>query len=228
MKKNSKNPWDVLQIRPNASLQDIKSAYYTLAKKHHPDSGGTIKQWLTISTAYEAIMNKKHVPVVNAPDTKMVNLSLSINQQVFGLNDIISIDIGGEEVYINVTIPPGALKNDKFYIKDGSKRYIINIKELRHPEYTRRGLNLATYQKLDFINLLKRRPFIILGPTGNYIEVEIPLDIMKETNIITVPNEGLYDRRTKKRGSLVIHVDVNIPLITEENLESFITRLRND
>lgn len=51
---------------------------------------------------------------------------------------------------------------------------------------------------------------------------------MKDTNIITVLNEGLYDRKTKKRGNLVIHVDVNIPILTEENLESFITRLRND
>ena len=228
MKKNNNNPWDILKIRPNASMQDIKSAYKTLAKRYHPDRGGTIKQWLSISTAYEAIMNKKHVPVVNAPDTKMVNLSLSIHQQVHGLNEIISVDIDGEEVYINVSVPPGALKDDKFYIRDGKNKYIINIKELSHPEYTRRGLHLATYKKLDFINLLKRRPFIILGPTGNYIEVEIPLDIMKDTNIITVLNEGLYDRKTKKRGNLVIHVDVNIPILTEENLESFITRLRND
>jgi len=228
MKQNRKNPWEILKLKPNASLQEIKTAYHTMAKKHHPDSGGTITEWLLISNAYNDIIHKKRIPVINATDTKMINLSLSIEQQVNGFKDIISIDIGGEEVYINVNIPAGALKDDKFYVKDKNQKYIINIKQSFHPEYLRQGMDLVTYKKLDFISVLKRRPFIILTPLGEYVEVSIPDNIITDTNTIIVPDQGLYNRKTKKRGKLRIKVDTDIPTINEVNLESFITRLRND
>ena len=228
MKKKTNNPWEVLNISPNASLQEIKNAYHKLAKQHHPDGGGTIKNWLSISKAYDDIMLKRHIPVVTAPSTQMINLSLSINQQVNGIDEIICIDKNGEEVYINITIPPGALKDDKFYVNNGNEKYIVNIRELSHPEFQRHGLNLTTYKILDIVSVLKRQPFMLLGPTGDYIEVDLPDNIDINNSIITVPGQGLYSRKSKKRGSLKIHVKVRVPVLSEDKIEEFITRLKND
>lgn len=228
MKKQNSNPWEILGISPNSGLKAIKDSYKNLAKKHHPDAGGTVKQWLEINQAYEAIINKKHVPIMNAPSTELINIKLSVKQQILGIDDVILVDIGGEEMYISVTIPPGAQKEDKFHIKDKNQKYIINIKELANKDFTRQGIHLIMYKTLDLISVLKRGTIIINGPEDNYIEVEIPDDIMISGSIITVPGQGLYSRKTKKRGNLRIHVNVSVPKLTDENIEEFITRLKND
>ena len=228
MKKQNNNPWEILGIPPNSGLKAIKDAYKNLAKKYHPDGGGTVKQWLEISQAYEAIINKKHVPIMNAPSTELVNIKLSVKQQILGIDDVILVDIGGEEMYISVTIPPGAQKDDKFHIKDKNQKYIINIKELANKDFTRQGIHLIMYKTLDLISVLKRGTIIINGPEDDYIEVQIPDDIMISGSIITVPGHGLYSRKTKKRGNLRIHVKTSVPKLTDENIEEFITRLKND
>lgn len=227
MKKNDKTPWGILGLQPGASYQDTKAAYKRLAKKHHPDNGGKIGDWLSISQAYESIKSKKHIPILEVPSTKMLNIKLTVEQQINGVDDIIKVDENEKDLYIKVKIPAGALKDDKFNVSSGNQRYIINIKEQSHPEYTRHGINLAMYKTLHITDVLKRTPFMIQTPTGEYLEVELPDEIEKE-HIITVPNQGLFNRKTKKRGSLRIHLKINIPIVTYDNQEEFIKRLTDD
>jgi DnaJ-class molecular chaperone len=226
-KQNNNNPWKILGISPTATHAEIKEAYKELAKKHHPDAGGKISDWLEVSRAYDAIKSKKHIPILEAPSTKMLNIRLTISQQINGVDDIIQVDGQQEELYIKVKIPAGALKDDKFNVVNGKQRYIINIKEQAHPDFVRHGLHLATYKTLDITDALLRKPFMIQSPTGEYIEVEVP-DRIETDQIITVPGHGLFNRRTKQRGNLRIHVKIGIPIVTQDNIEEFITRLRND
>jgi hypothetical protein len=52
--------WTVLNISENASIDEIKSSYRTMAKIHHPDMGGTDFQFNRINRAYgEALKEKK-------------------------------------------------------------------------------------------------------------------------------------------------------------------------
>ena len=46
----------VLGLPPNASRQQIKRRYRTLAKKHHPDRGGDQHEMRRIIAAYELLM----------------------------------------------------------------------------------------------------------------------------------------------------------------------------
>ncbi|HET7639780.1 MAG TPA: J domain-containing protein [Ktedonobacteraceae bacterium] len=46
----------VLELPPNATPQQIKRRYRTLAKRHHPDRGGDPKQMQRIIAAYELLM----------------------------------------------------------------------------------------------------------------------------------------------------------------------------
>ena len=46
----------VLGLPPNATRQQIKRRYRSLAKKHHPDRGGDQREMRRIIAAYELLM----------------------------------------------------------------------------------------------------------------------------------------------------------------------------
>lgn len=45
--------WTVLNVSPNASVEEIKQAYKKLSKIHHPNAGGDRAQWERLSKAYQ-------------------------------------------------------------------------------------------------------------------------------------------------------------------------------
>lgn len=54
--------YDILEIKPNASEQEIKKAYYNLAKKYHPDRCSDLdatEKFQKIQSAYEVLINDK-------------------------------------------------------------------------------------------------------------------------------------------------------------------------
>jgi curved DNA-binding protein len=54
-----KDPYLILGVSRNASDEEIKSAYRTLAKEHHPDKGGSHEKFAEINAAYDSIKNKE-------------------------------------------------------------------------------------------------------------------------------------------------------------------------
>jgi len=53
------DPYQILKVHPNATLEDIKKAYRELVKIHHPDKGGDSAIMLEINSAWE-LLKKKH------------------------------------------------------------------------------------------------------------------------------------------------------------------------
>ena len=47
--------YKVLGLEKNASADDIKKAYRTLANKHHPDKGGNLKTMQEINVEYDML-----------------------------------------------------------------------------------------------------------------------------------------------------------------------------
>jgi DnaJ-class molecular chaperone len=227
MKKKLNNPWDVLGIHPDSNISEVKKAYKSLSRIHHPDKGGKVADWLAIADAYETIKSKEYIPILQSTNTQLLNLKLSLKQQILGVDDIIAVEDGDSEIYMNVKIPPGAISGDKIQVSQDNKKYIINIKDKAHSVFTRQGTSLIMYKKVSVIEALKRTPILIEGPTNEYIEVELPEEI-KTGTILTLAKHGLYDRNKRQRGNLKIHLNVDFPIITEDNLEEFITRLKHD
>lgn len=227
MKKKLNNPWDVLGIQPDSNITDVKKAYKSLSQIHHPDKGGKIKDWLAISEAYETIKTKKYIPIVKSASTQLLNLKLSIKQQILGIDDIVAIDDDGEEIYMHVKIKPGAVAGDKIRVTKNNKKYIINIKDQAHSVFTRQGSSLIMYKKISVIDALKRTPMLIEGPTEEFIEVDLPNEI-QSGSILTLAKQGLYDKKKRQRGNLKIHLLVDFPVITEDNVNDFIARLKDD
>jgi hypothetical protein len=57
-KVDTKPWWEVLGISARSSKDDIKKAYWRLAKIHHPDTGGNIADFNRISDAYQFAMSQ--------------------------------------------------------------------------------------------------------------------------------------------------------------------------
>jgi len=66
--KNTNNAYKILEVEPNASENEIKSAYRKMVKKYHPDKlrgqdpamiKGAEEKFREVQKAYETLMNKK-------------------------------------------------------------------------------------------------------------------------------------------------------------------------
>lgn len=55
MQRPLKNYYEILGVSPDASLQEIKIAYRTLAKKLHPDMGGSVEQVAALNEAADVL-----------------------------------------------------------------------------------------------------------------------------------------------------------------------------
>jgi curved DNA-binding protein len=54
-----KNYYEVLGVKQDASVDEIKKSFKKLARKHHPDAGGDEARFKEISEAYEVLSNKE-------------------------------------------------------------------------------------------------------------------------------------------------------------------------
>jgi DnaJ-class molecular chaperone len=220
----NRNPWDILGISENASQEEIREAFKRLAMKYHPDrDSGDLETFKIINAAYNKLKNNQMVPIVKAPETKLVNLKLTLKQQIEGVNDYVDVD----GVLLKVKIRPGAQVNEKIKVRGDSQNFILNIKEQAHKDFTRHGFSLIMEYELDLIEAMLGRNISIVGPTDELLEISIPAGATTGY-ILTIPEQGMYNRRTNKRGNLNIHLRLRVPILdTNDKIEEFITRLKN-
>lgn len=65
------NYYNILGIQPNASAEDIKKAYRSLAAKHHPDRGGDTAKFQEIQKAYETLSDPQKRAQYDNPHPQM-------------------------------------------------------------------------------------------------------------------------------------------------------------
>lgn len=218
-----KNPWKLLGVKTSATLDEIKAAYKLKALKYHPDKfDGNAEMFILVKTAYEQLKNKTHVPIIPKQDIKLINIQLSIHQQIHGVhNEVISVPDVGD---IQLSIPPGAKLGDKFKVNAQGKKYILNIHELKNKHFTRHGFNCILDLELDIIDAMCGGTVDIITPCGDTIPLSIAPGTTDKSQFV-IEQFGLLDRKKHKRGNLHIVVQVKIPaLTTEEQKQEFITR----
>lgn len=52
------NPWLILGVHRKSTDEEVREAYYDLARSHHPDAGGDGEKFQAISYAYSQIRDK--------------------------------------------------------------------------------------------------------------------------------------------------------------------------
>lgn len=69
-------PYEILELQPGASKEEIKKAFHRLAHIHHPDKGGDAEKFKKISAAYAELKDlPEYVPQAyqNPNDTTHYN-----------------------------------------------------------------------------------------------------------------------------------------------------------
>jgi len=89
-----KNYYDVLDVKKNASSQEIKYSYRNLAKKYHPDTGGDEEKFKEIIEAYEVLGDLQ----------KRKNYDLSLNEGATFENSIFNEFFNG--IFSSYQSPP--------------------------------------------------------------------------------------------------------------------------
>jgi DnaJ family protein A protein 2 len=94
------NPYDILGLQTNATETEVRSAYKNLAKKHHPDKGGTAEKFKEINEAYTQIM-KGEDPMETFPELGEI-FKIFANFGGFGFGSVLK----GPTIksYINLTL----------------------------------------------------------------------------------------------------------------------------
>lgn len=57
------NPYEILGLPPDATVEDAKAAYRRLAQIHHPDKGGTVEKFRQLALALKSFERTLPCPV---------------------------------------------------------------------------------------------------------------------------------------------------------------------
>jgi curved DNA-binding protein CbpA len=59
------NPYDILGIKPDATDDDINTAYKAKAKQTHPDQGGDAEEFTRVKQASMVLLDPKQLTIIN-------------------------------------------------------------------------------------------------------------------------------------------------------------------
>lgn len=83
------DPYKILGLNPNSSLDEVKKQYRTLALKYHPDKNqdpGAGELFIEINEAYQLILNSPAVSFFSSiKKEKRVQKTISLNMPLLGL-----------------------------------------------------------------------------------------------------------------------------------------------
>jgi DnaJ-class molecular chaperone len=86
--------YDILELKPGATREDIKRAYRRLAHQHHPDKHGDPEKFKEITAAYKALMENPQTDPFTQGFTQQYTSNMWQQSQNFNMNfDDIMIDL---------------------------------------------------------------------------------------------------------------------------------------
>jgi len=132
------NPYTELDVPVNASTEEIKQRYRTLAQMHHPDKGGSEELFIRIKLAYEILIDpirRKQYDITgetettSAKDEALANIIQIILQVIANFNaeqeDLITIAEIETKVMLDV------ISRDIFNTEMQIQKFELVLKKLR-------------------------------------------------------------------------------------------------
>jgi len=211
--------YDILEINPNATENEIKKAYLHLVKLYHPDKNklpNAVEHFQQIQTAYEILINPitreeyhKMTPTKQLNFMDMLNKIIKENIDVFDLDDINHfIKTFNIADILSLFINPNAT-TDIFNINEKQPQYYYEL-----PEYYNKinkldiKLNL-TINLSDIINNRKREIKIKRNVNDEEITTTFIINLSKPY-IIFINSGDIYN---EEYGNLIIKLHLQNSLV---------------
>lgn len=214
------NPYDVLKVDKNASIEEIKKSYRTLSKIYHPDRpNGNAEQFKLISEAYEILTNlanvninvdsqsqSQYIPILHINCTVTADLSELYTGTIkkFKVNRYQYNPISPpilEEKYLEVKIPIGfpigqnlILLNEGSRFTDGNNQLFgnifIQVVEKNNTAFKHDGINLIYPVTISLRRALCGFQLNIIQLDGRKLTISID-DIVYPGMTYKIPGEGM-------------------------------------
>jgi curved DNA-binding protein len=141
----------------------------------------------------------------------------------------------GEEATVTITVPPGARDGDQIKYEglgdNADRRFprgdlFVHIHVKNNPIWQRDNNNLICRKRVNVFDLLLGCVIIIKTLEGKQVKLNIPKGT-KITSTFSIPEHGLPDLNTRKRGNLYVKIDPEVPTINDDSLLKEIESIRN-
>jgi curved DNA-binding protein len=136
---------------------------------------------------------------------------------------------------VNVDIPPGANAGDTVRFQglgdDGHKQFPrgdlnVRIQVNKRKNWERDGQNLITNKSINVFDLLLGCVIIVNTLDGRKVKLNIPKGT-KHGQVFSIPQYGIPNINTGKKGNLYVSIEADVPTIEEENILQSIAVIRN-
>lgn len=187
-----KDLYNELGIKEEASAAEIKSAYRSLARKHHPDIGGDEEKFKKISNAYDILKDpKKREEYRQQQDFERYQRHGSHSSSPFphDINIILEEMIRGGDSFSNIHFGEGFSRRQYRQTqqnKDIKIRLTLSLEDIVKPQKKVISVTLASGQR-------------------EIVEVELPAGI-KNNSFIKYNGLGDNSISTEPRGDLYVNV----------------------
>lgn len=241
----SKKYYETLNIKSDATLSEIKTAFKKLATQYHPDKNSSTEElFKEINEAYQILSDDKKRKDYDET-LRYKNIFKSYNDFYKENNDLIlDIKISLKDIYLGVSKKITYNKNEngisrkdnvvienvQNIIKDNKLTFknkghvgltsigdlIINVNIENDLVFKNINIyDLSFVVKLDFIKLLNGCKYTIMHIDGKLLNINIPKQT-KPGQILKVSNKGLYKNNSGDRGDLYITIELDINSINED------------
>jgi len=103
---------------------------------------------------------------------------------------------------------------------------IVRVQLLKHPLWRRDGMDLHMRLTVSVFDCLLGSKVEIQTLEGKYLEMRIPAG-SQPTAIFSIPNHGMPDMRTGRRGNVFVKLNVIVPKIDDPSILMDIERIKN-
>jgi curved DNA-binding protein len=141
----------------------------------------------------------------------------------------------GEETTVTINVPQGARHGDQIKYEglgdNADRRFprgdlYVKIFVKNHPIWERDGNNLICKKRVNVFDLLLGCVILIKTLEGKQVKLNIPKGT-KTTATFSIPEYGLPDLNTRRRGNLYVKIDAEVPYIEDTVLLEKIQSIRD-
>jgi DnaJ-class molecular chaperone len=217
------NPYEILGVNRQMSLDDIKQTFRKKAKQLHPDKGGDPEAFKRINEAYDKIekerMQRQQRPPVNPFGHFHNNFQFNVQKQ---------LNVSLEDIYfgctksvngINVDIPKGMPPATPLKLPNSPITLHLNIEN--HRRFTRKGVDLYLTKTIQLVEALIGYKGMVEHFRSKHLKIKTPPgEILHESSEFRFKNWGMPNRTNNTYGDLIINFKIQLPSNFDENKHS--------